>query len=437
MTSFEIEFLIIFTLIMINGVFSMSEIAIISAKKARLIEKSKHGDKRATTALDLANSPNQFFSTIQVGITTIGILMGAFSGSTISRHLLPLFQQFPSIAPYSESVSFITVVMIVSYFSLIFGELVPKRIALNRAETVAILIARPMKFLSIAALPFVFLLTKSMDIILHILHLQKVKDPAITHEEIIHAIDLGRIAGLVEPDEQKMVRRVLQFGDRQAHSIMTPRTNVKWLDFEAPIDKNINTVLENPFSRYPVIKEFPDNVLGIVNARDLIQCLKSPVTDLTKFIHEPLFIAEHMTVLNVVELFRQHPLHFALVIDEYGGFRGIITPYDILQALVGELPLAKEELVPGIKRSLQGNWYVDGAIPVQEFKIFFNIDNLPEEQRYGTLSGFVMQILGHIPTTGEHFDWMGFTFTIVNMKHNRIDEVIVHAPKIGHTGFVE
>lgn len=407
----------------------MSEIAIISAKKARLIEKAKHGTKKAKTALDLANSPNQFFSTIQIGITTIGILMGAFSGSTISSHLSPFFQQFSFISPYSESISFAVVVIVVSYFSLILGELVPKRIALNRAEAIAQLIARPMKILSMVSLPFVVFLTKSTDIILYILRLHKINDPAITHEEIIHAIDLGRIAGLVEPDEQKMVKRVLQFGDRQAHSIMTPRTNVIWLDFDSPTDKNITTVLENPFSRYPVIKEFPDNVLGIVNSRDLLQLLKFPNSDLTNFIREPLFITEHMTVLNVVELFRQHPLHFALVIDEYGGFRGIITPYDILQALVGELPLAKEEMVPGIKRSVQGNWYVDGAIPVQEFKMFFNIDDLPEEQRYGTLSGFVMHILGHIPTTGEHFDWNGFNFTVVSMVHNRIDEVIVHSPK--------
>jgi putative hemolysin len=415
---------------MINGIFSMSEIAIISVKKARLMEKAKHGNKNAKTALDLANSPNQFFSTIQVGITTVGILMGAFSGSTISRQLSPFFQKFPSIAPYSESISFAIVVIIVSYFSLILGELVPKRIALNRAESIAQFIARPMKILSIIALPFVVFLTKSTDSILYVLGLHKTSDQAITHEEIIHAIDLGRIAGLVEPDEQKMVKRVLQFGDRQAHSIMTPRTNVIWLDFDSAVDKNINTILEKPFSRYPVIKEFPDNVLGIVNARDLLRFLKYPTEDLNSFIREPLFIAEHMTVLNVVELFRQHPLHFALVIDEYGGFRGIITPYDILQALVGELPLVKEEIVPGIKRSVQGNWYVDGAIPVQEFKIFFNIDSLPEEQRYGTLSGFVMHILGHIPTTGEHFDWNGFNFTIVSMIHNRIDEVIVHSPKI-------
>jgi putative hemolysin len=210
---------------------------------------------------------------------------------------------------------------------------------------------------------------------------------------------------------------------------MTPRTNVIWLDFDSSVDKNIVTILQKPFSRYPVIKEFPDNVLGIVNSRDLLQLLKYPTGDLTNFIREPLFIAEHMTVLNVVELFRQHPLHFAIVIDEYGGFRGIITPYDILQALVGELPLAKEEMVPGIKRSVQGNWYVDGSIPVQEFKIFFNIDDLPGEQRYGTLSGFVMHILGHIPTTGEHFDWNGFNFTIVSMVHNRIGEVIVQSPK--------
>lgn len=407
----------------------MSEIAIISAKKARLLLKSKQGHKGAKAALILADSPSQFLSTIQIGITTIGIAMGAFGGSTIARHLIPFFQNYPVTSNYAESISFTLVIISVSYFSLILGELVPKRIALNRADEIAQLISRPMQILSVFAAPFVILLTKSTDIALGILHMQKSKGPAITHEEISHVIDLGRIAGLVEPDEQKIIKRVLHFGDSQAHSIMTPRTNSIWLDINLPIDKTIQTVLEHPFSRYPVIKEFPDNILGIVTTRNLLKIITKPITSIDSLIEEPLYIAEHLTILNVVELFRHHPLHYAIVIDEFGGFRGIITPYDILQALVGELPIAQEEIFPGIKKSIYGNWHIDGTVPIQEFKLFFNIETLPDEHRYGTISGFILYILGHIPTTGENFLWNGFSFTITFMDHNRISEVIVHAPE--------
>ncbi len=427
MNIFGYEFLIILILILINGIFSMSEIAIISAKRARLMQKSKSGSEGAKAALELADSPNTFLSTIQVGITTIGIIMGAFSGSTIAKNLVPFFQQFSLTARYSDTIAFTIVVITVSYLSLILGELVPKRIALNRAEDIAQIISRPMRILSLIASPFVYILTKSMDMVLFVLHLQKVHDPTITQEEISHALDLGRIAGLVEPDEQKIVKRVLQFGDRQAHSIMTPRPNVIWLDIELPVEEIIKTVTDNPFSRYPVMKDSPDNIVGIINARDILRFMDHQVSDFKFLIQEPLFVVKNLSILNVVETFRQHPLHFALVIDEYGGFMGIITPYDILQALIGELPLG--HIVPGIRKSKLGSWYIDGSIPIQEFKIFFNIDEFPEEYRYGTLSGFIMHVLGHIPSTGEHFDWNGFSFTVVSMVHNRVNEVVVHTPQ--------
>jgi putative hemolysin len=266
-----------------------------------------------------------------------------------------------------------------------------------------------------------------MDFVLIILHLQKAQDQTITEEEISHALDLGRIAGLVEPDEQRIVKRVLQFGDRQAHSIMTPRPNVIWLDIELPINEILKTITDNPFSRYPVMRGSPDNIVGIVNARDILRFMEHQVNDFNFLIQEPLFIVKHLSVLSVVDIFREHPLHFALVIDEYGGFMGIITPYDILQALIGELPVG--HVAPGIRKSKFGNWYIDGSIPIQEFKLFFDIDEFPEEYRYGTLSGFIMHALGHIPSTGEHFDWNGFNFTVVSMVRNSVNEVVVNTPE--------
>ncbi len=423
------ELIIIFILILLNGFFSMSEIAIISARKPFLAQKSKQGNKGAKTAIELSNSPNRFLSTIQVGITTIGILMGAFGGATIANLLEMQFLKIDSLAPYAEAVALASVVILTSYLTLILGELVPKRLALNNPESISIFISRPMNILSVIATPFIKALSISTDAVLFILGKKSPVTPSITEEEISHAIELGTKAGIVEPDEQRMIKRVFELGDRQAHSIMTPRTDVIWLDIAESFDENLKTVLDYPYSRYPVINEDPDNIIGIVNARDILHATTLPGQEfsLRQHINTALFIAEHMTVLKVLDAFRQHPPHFAIVIDEYGGFSGIITPYDILQAVVGELPVKSEINVPAIHKGIDGYWIIDGTLPVQEFKVYFDIDEMPDEQRYGTISGFVMLMLGHVPKTGDFFVWNGYEFKVTEMKNHRVNKLQLHS----------
>lgn len=405
----------------------MSEIAIISAKKPLLMQKAKQGNKGAKTALELAGAPNRFLSSIQVGITTVGILMGAIGEATIAEILQRHLSVISHLEPYSETISLGIVVIIISYLTLILGELVPKRLALNNAESISIGISRPINIFSLVTRPFIKILSLSTDATLFVLGKKSQIEPSITEEEISHAIELGTKAGLVEPDEQKMVKRVFEFGDRQAHSIMTPRTDVIWIDISESYAEAIKTIHDFPYSRYPVIREDPDNIVGIITARDILQTKGNTFKSFEPFLHPPLFIAEHMTVLKVLDAFRQHPPHFAIVIDEYGGFSGIITPYDILQAIVGELPLQSQAEVPAIHKDIDGYWNIDGALPVQEFKVYFNIDEMPDEQRYGTISGFVMLMLGHVPRTGDFFAWNGYEFKVTDMKNQRITKLQVHS----------
>ncbi|NLG19135.1 MAG: HlyC/CorC family transporter [Fibrobacter sp.] len=423
------ELVIIFVLILFNGFFAMSEIAIISARKPRLQQKAKKGSAGAKAALELATSPTRFLSSIQVGITTIGVLTGAFGGATIAWQLQSLIINIKPLAPYSESISLVLVVVGISYFTLILGELVPKRLALRDPEQISVVISRPMNFISTVATPFIKLLSFSTDTALHFLRARTSTTPLITQEEITNAIDMGTKAGLVEPDEQRMITRVFEFGDRQAHSIMTPRTEVIWLDTVDSFEENLKSIKETPHSRYPVVREDPDVIVGIINARDLLKFAANPSQmKLERYLHSPLYIPEHMPILKVLELFRRHPLHFAVVIDEYGGFSGIITPIDLLQAIVGELPAEEEPRVPAISKEIDGYWIIDGSLPIQEFKVHFNVSDMPEEQRYGTISGFSMMMLGHVPKTGDRFSWNGYDFQVTEMSNHTVSKLRVHAP---------
>lgn len=426
-----LEIVIILLLILINGFFAMAEIAIISARKPILDDLSKRGTPGSKEALDLADNPNRFLSTVQVGITTIGILMGAYGGATIANHLEFIFKNIKIIRPYADTISVAIVVIIVSYLSLVFGELVPKRLALSKSEEIASFAARPMNFISLISMPFVHLLSLSTEAVLFMLGIKGKAVRPITEYEITYTIDLGRKAGLVEPDEQIMVKRVFEFGDRQAHSIMTPRTEVTWLDLTDSPEENMSIILQNHHSRFPVVRENPDQIAGVINARDLLQRpTDTPLLSLEPYLQTPLFIPEHMSALRVLQFFRQTPLHIAIVIDEYGGFRGIITAYDLLQAIVGELPAEKEPFMPSVKKIEENTWMIDGSLPVQEFKVYFNINELPEEQRYGTIGGFVMHMLGHIPSSGDQFTWNEFEFTVTEMMEHRVGKLKMKGPAV-------
>jgi putative hemolysin len=422
-----LEGIVVVLLILVNGLFALSEIAVVSARKTRLQQWAEAGNARARAALDLANNPNQFLATIQIGITLIGILAGAFGGATIARELSDILSDIPGLGPYSYPLSLALVVMVITYLSLIVGELVPKRLALNNPERLAMVVAAPMQVLSRVAYPVVHLLGVSTEFLLRLLGMKPSTEPPVTEEEIRALIEQGTQAGMFEEAEQEMVERVFRLGDRRVSAVMTPRTEIVWLDREAAAQEIRRTILESVHSRFLVAEGSLDNVLGVVHAKDLLaHILGEQVVDLAATIQQPLYVPESMRALKALELFKQSGTHIALVIDEYGGIQGLVTPSDILEAIVGDLPEAGEEVEPLAVQRADGSWLLDGMLPVDEFKDLFDLDELPGEDQgiYQTLAGFVIMQLGRIPTAADYFVWEGLKIEVVDMDGNRVDKVL-------------
>jgi putative hemolysin len=428
MPSVMFEAVVLLLLIMVNGIFAMSEIAIVSARKTRLQQWAEAGDATARAALELANTPNQFLSTIQIGVTLIGILVGAFGGATIARELASGLEQIPALAPYSRPLSLGIVVLLTTYLSLIVGELVPKRVALNNPERIAAVVARPMRALSRIAYPVVHLLGLSTELVLRLLGMKPSTEPPVTEEEIRALIEQGTQAGMFEAVEQEMVDRVFRLGDRRVSAVMTPRTEIVWLDLDDPPEEIRRTITGSVHSRFLVAQGGLDNVLGVVHAKDLLtQCLGEQPMDLTTTLQQPVYVPESMPALKVLELFKQSRSHIALAVDEYGGIQGLVTPNDILEAIVGDLPVAGEVAEPLAIQREDGSWLLDGMLPVDEFKAIFDVGPLPGEEQavYHTLAGFVILQLGRIPRAGDHFEWEGLKLEVVDMDGNRVDKVMV------------
>jgi magnesium and cobalt exporter, CNNM family len=432
MPSMIVEGLVIFLLIIINGVFAMSELAVLSARKSRLQQLAEAGDTKARAALELANAPNQFLSTIQVGITLIGVLAGAFGGATIAKELASWLGEIPPLAPYNHALSLAFVVAITTYLSLIVGELVPKRLALNGPERLATAIAKPMQALSKVAYPIVHVLGLSTEFVLRLLGIKPSTEPSVTEEEIRALIEEGARSGMFEEAEREMVERVFRLGDRRVGAVMTPRTEIVWLDSEAPPEEIRDTIMGSAHSRFLVAQGSLDNVLGIVQAKDLlVHFLGQQAVDLTTILQQPLYVPETMGALKVLELFKQSGTHIALAIDEYGGIQGLVTPNDILEAIVGDLPAAGEDAEPLALQREDGSWLLDGMLPVDEFKALFHLGPLPGEEQavYHTLAGFVIMQLGRIPRAGDFFEWEGLKIEVVDMDGNRVDKVLVAPPQ--------
>lgn len=428
MPSVIVEGLVILLLIIINGIFAMAEIAVVSARKSRLQQLAEAGDTKARAALELAKAPNQFLSTVQVGITLIGVLAGAFGGATIAKHLASWLGEFSPLAPYSHALSLALVVAVTTYLSLIVGELVPKRLALNNPERLAAAIAKPMRTLSKVANPVVHVLGLSTEFMLRILGMKPSTESSVTEEEIRALIEEGARAGMFEEAEREMVERVFRLGDRRVGAVMTPRTEIVWLDSEAPPEEIRDTIMGSAHSRFLVAQDSLDNVLGIVQAKDLlVHFLGQHAVDLTTILQQPLFVPETMGALKVLELFKQSGTHIALAIDEYGGIQGLVTPNDILEAIVGDLPAAGEGAEPLALQRDDGSWLLDGMLPVDEFKALFHLGPLPGEEQavYHTLAGFVIMQLGRIPRAGDYFEWEGLKIEVVDMDGNRVDKVLV------------
>lgn len=428
MSAITFEVLFVLLLLVANGIFAMSELAVVSARKARLQRMAEAGDARARAALELANSPDRFLSTIQIGITLVGILAGAFGGATIAEQLGAQIARVPALAEYGEAIGLAVVVLAITYLSLVVGELVPKRLALNNPERIAALVARPMGVLSRVASPFVHVLSVSTSAILHILRLKASDEPPVTEEEIKVLIEQGTQAGVILEAEQEMVESVFKLADRSIVTLMTPRTEVAWLDVNDPPERLYAQVSESPYSRFPICTGTVDNVVGVVKAKDLLARSAAGVQlDLRAVMKQPLFVPDSRTALQVLEALKGARTHLAILVNEYGSVEGLVTSNDILEAIVGDIAPAGAQGEEQAVRREDGSWLLDGALPVEDFRELFPVGQLPGEERggYHTLAGFVMTHLGRIPAVAEYFEWQGLRFEVVDMDGKRIDKVLV------------
>lgn len=419
------DFLVILLLILANGAFAMAETALLSARKARLRARADAGDHKARAALELAKAPGRFLSTVQIGITLVGILAGAFGGATAAQELAVQLSRIRWLEPYSQALALGIVVFVIAYLSLVVGELVPKRLALNNPERIAAAMAAPMAVVSSIAAPIVHLLSASTDLVLRVMG-KSSSDQPITEEEVAIMIEEATQAGTFEPAEQKMVARVFSLGDRRVASLMTHRTEIVWLDVSDTIDEIRGKISATPHSQFPVCRVSLDTVLGVVHTKDLLaQSLKGQPLDLRASLRPPLFVPENMLALRLLDLFKTSEQKIALVIDEYGGVQGLVTINDILETVAGTFSRVDE---PGAIRRPDGSWLVDGLLPVDEFREIISPARLPDEDDaadYETVGGLVMARLRKIPSAGDRFEWGGFLFEVLDMDGRRVDKVLV------------
>jgi putative hemolysin len=428
-----LEAVIILSLILVNGLLAMSEIAVVSARKARLQQAAEEGDRRARAALELAERPSDFLATVQVGITLASILAGTFGGATIAKGIANLLAGMPALAPYSTALGVGSVVVTITFLSLVLGELVPKRLALADPERMAGRVAGLMTGLALLTRPLVRFLSATTDLVTRLLGVQASEEPAITPEELRILVEQGRQSGVFEESEQDMIEGVLRLDERRVGGLMTPRTQIVWIDINDSVDIIREKVAASRHSRFPVCQESLEEILGIVRTKDLlVQTLACQPLDLRSILQPPLFVPESASALRVLELLQEHGRHVALVTDEFGSIQGLITHNDILEAVVGALPAPGKGAEPSAVRRSDGSWLVDGLMDIETFKALFDLENieLPDEELsiYQTLGGLAMHQIDAIPTVGQTFTWQDFRFEIMDMDGRRVDKVLVHPP---------
>ena len=421
--------LIIAVLFYFNGIFAKYEIAMVSARKTRLQQRSDDGNRGAADALELLKDPNQqYLSTIQIMITMIDTLAGGIGGAMLANPLAEVLQKVSWLAPAADTVALIFVVVVITYFSIVLGELIPKRIAVSKPEDVVCQLSPAIRKLTRLMRPLTRLLSTSTNLGIKLLRIDTQAEPSITEDEIKVFIEQGRDIGLIEQTESDMFSGIFRLGDRRVDVLMTPRTDLEWIDIEDDQHTIISELMHSEYSRIPVGRGSLDDVLGMVNVKELIGIdLHSPNFHLTDYIREPMFVPENMQALKVFEQFRATGTHQALVIDEYGGVQGMVTLYDVLEAIVGEIPLDAEDQEQEVVQRADGSYLLDGMLPIDEIKELLDFDELPDEGRagYQTLSGFVMNQLGSIPRVGQTFTWDTYRFEVVDMDGRRVDRVLV------------
>lgn len=420
------EILIIIGLILLNGLFSMAEIALVSARKARLESQAAKGDTKARAALELANHPDTFLSTVQIGITLIGILTGIFSGQKITGDIAAWLQTYPAIAEYSNGIATVLVVIVVTYLTLVLGELLPKRIGLSKPEKIAKVVTKPMKVVSWITYPFIWLLTKSTNLLVKVFNL-KGSDNQVTEEEIKAIISEGTEHGAIEEAEQEIIERVFHLGDRNITSLMTHRSDIVWLDIHTTVGEARSTIAEDLHTVYPVCDGKIDDIKGIVSIKDMY--LEKPETPISKLMKPAQYVPENNSAYQVLEFFKSTKAHYCFIVDEYGSVEGMITFFDILEAIVGDTPETGDEEYELVERE-DGTYLVDGQLSFYDLLSRLNkIEWLGEGERdFDTVAGFILNEMQRIPATGDRMEWKGIRFEIVDMDGHRIDKVLITLP---------
>ena len=426
------ELAVILALVLVNGLLAMSELALVSARTSKLRVAARQGDRKAQTALTLIERPNRFLSTIQIGISLIGTLAGAFGGASLARFVSAWLGRFPLIAPYSDSLSLVLIVLLISYLSLVLGELVPKRLALNNPESIATTVAPALRLLSSVMSPIVGLLTLSTEGVLRALGQTQGSPLPLNEDDIRALIADSNATGILSKSESNILDRVFQLGDRRASSVMQPRHDVTWLDTQAPAEENWRKILATGYSQYPVCKGDLDTMLGAVHIKDLLEMARSgKPLDLRHNLKQPLIVPESKPALQLLDMFKKTGVHIAMVVNEFGGIEGIITLGDMLEALVGYLFTDVQTDTLDAVQNPDGSWILDGTLPIDECREFLRMRSWPgeDEGRFQTLAGFIMDQLGHIPRPGEKLRWSGLQFEVLAMDRNRIARVLVRHSK--------
>jgi putative hemolysin len=423
------ELLVLLLLFFVNGFFSMSEMAVVSSRKARLQQLCDEGRQGSAVALDLANNPSLFLSTIQVGITIIGITSGAFGEARLSARVAAWLAQWPAVAPHAQPIAVTLVVAGITVGALLIGELVPKRLALLNPESVASTVARPMKWLTSIAYPIVVALGRVTDAVLRLLGRGASSAPPVTEEEIRVLMEQGAEAGVFEAHEHQLVSRVFRMDDLRATAVMTPRTDIVYLDLDQPHDLLLARIADTPHSRFPVTRGDLDNIEGVLEVKALLRdVVRGEPLKLDNRLVKPLYIPETLSVTEVLASFKKHRQRMAFIVNEYGELQGVVTLNDIMQALVGEIASVDDTADSDIVMRDDGSWLVDGGVAIDRFKEAVGThEDLPEEDEgsYHTLGGFVMLQLGRVPQVADHFEWADLRFEVVDMDRNRVDRLLV------------
>jgi len=421
------EIIVIFVLFVINAFFAMSELAIVSSSRPLLRQMAKQGNERAATALKLAEDSGTFLSTVQVGITLVGIVAGTYGGASATERLGPVLNQYPIIAPYGHLLAGIVVVTVITYFSVIIGELLPKQLALRNPERIAVVVAGPMSVLSKITAPFVYLFEMSARLVLKLFGMAAGENEEVTEAEVHAVLAEGAESGVFEKSEHEMLRRIISLADRSVKSIMTHRTEMVSLDIKDTLDDVVEVVREAGHSRYPVIDGSPDKVVGAVRAKDILRASLSPRSFLMKnYMQEIPTIPEMTNCLRAFEMFKASNVHMAVIVDEYGSTEGIVTSADLLEAIVGILPSNYDDVDDiQIRERDDGSWLIDGRTPIHEIKMAFGLDDLSTEDGYETIAGFVVQNLRKNPEEGDKLDQYGYRFEVIDMDGRRIDKILM------------